>query len=73
MSTDDTIDRRELWKRYSAIIATISIAYVLLIGVVFLVAPELVVPIGIGGGLVIAFLGNILARRTRRRDPLTER
>ena len=73
MSADDTAARRVLWKRYSAIIAAISTAYALLVGVVFFVAPELVVPIAIGGGLAIAFFGNILARRTRRRDPLTER
>ncbi len=73
MSTDDTTARRALWKRYSAIMAAISTAYALLVGVVFFVAPELVVPIAIGGGLAIGLLSSILARRTSRRDPLTER
>lgn len=73
MGADDAAKRRTLWKRYSAIVAAISTAYALLVGIVFVVAPDLVVPVAIGGALVVGLVSSLLVRRTSRRDPLTER
>lgn len=73
MDSDDVAERRALWKRYSVVLAAISTTYALLVGVVFFVAPDLVVPIAIAGALVLGIVSSILVRRTSRRDPLTER
>lgn len=72
MSRDDRTERRAIWKRYSTIMATISTAYALLVGIVFHLAPDLVVPIAIGGGLAIGIASSYLARRTSQRDPFAE-
>lgn len=73
MGADDATERRALWKHYSALVAAISTTYALLVGVVFVVAPDLVVPVAIGGALVVGLVSSHLVRRTSRRDPLTER
>lgn len=73
MGTDDVTERRALWKRHSAIVAAISTTYALLVGIAFLFAPDLIVPVAIGGGLAIGIVSGLLVRRTSRRDPLTER
>lgn len=72
MSIDDSSERRALWKRYSSIMTALSTAYALLIGAVFFLAPDLVVPIAVGGGLAIGIVSSLLARRTSQRDFLTE-
>lgn len=73
MDVGDVTERRALWKRYSIVVAAISTTYALLVGAVFFVAPDLVVPVAIGGALVLGIVSSILVRRTSRRDPLTER
>ena len=64
--------RRANWKRYSQIMAGISTAYALAVAAAFWLAPDLVVPLAIGGGLAIGIVSSLLARRTSHRDPFSE-
>lgn len=73
MNSDEAAERRALWKHYSAIVAALSTTYALLVGLLFFLAPEFVVPVAIAGAIAIAVVSSILVRRTVRQDPLTRK
>lgn len=71
MQTDEEIqERRQLWMRYGTVMAVASFLFVAVIFVLFLLAPNLVVPVAIVGAVLLSLLGGLAARHVRRQDPL---